>query len=216
MKRLCIIPVILSLLFIAGCEVQTDSDTGIVNEKFMIHSVKWGTSWDDIKDAPQLNEYTVVRDDGNIFAVKSENVECFGQNGTLLLMFSVSEDSLPATGLVQAYFQYEDAAEQAVIAECEKIYGERQSFFLDKNGIENPLNPPAWYSEEMLEGSLSETEKQEYLHYFEGKNIDETRIDALLRQPLVIVTPDEDNNVIRFQGNDAAIVENLRKQNVRK
>lgn len=211
MKRLFIIPFILSLLFTAGCETQTNSDEGIVNEKFMIHSVQWGTSWDEIKDVPQLNEYTVVRDDGNIFAIKLEQFECFGQNGTLLLMFSVSEDSLPASGLVQAYFQYEDAAEQDVIAECEKIYGERQSFFLDKNGIENPLNPPAWYSEETLEDSLSETEKQEYLNYFEGKNIDETRIDALLRQPLVIVTPDEDNNVIRFQGNDAAIVENLRK-----
>lgn len=124
----------------------------------------------------------------------------------MALLFSNSESSFPATGFVQAYFKYDEAVEKEIIENGEKIYGERKGFFLDEKGIENPLNPPAWYCEETLEKSLNKNEKKEFLKRYES-----TRIDALLRGPLVIITVDEEKNVIRFSGNNAAVVRNLRK-----
>lgn len=211
MKKLWCIVFILLLTFSSGCETQKESKKTIVSEEFTINSINWGSSWESVMNEPQLKKCKIVTDDGNRFVTELDNFEYLGQKGTLKMLFSNEESSFPASGLIQAYFKYDDGAEKEIIKEAEKIYGERKDFFLDKNGVENPLNPPAWYSVETLEGSLTETEKQEYLKLFENKNYDETRIDALLRTPLVIITLDEENNTIRFQGNEAAVAENLKK-----
>ncbi len=213
MRKIWSVIFILLFLFMTGCRTQTEvkDKRTVVKEEFMVNSFKWGSSWEKIKSEPQMKEYNIIRDDGNRFVVEINNFEYLEQKGKLILLFSNSESSFPASGLIQAYFAYDDDIEKTLIEKSEEVYGERKDFFLDKKGIENPLNPPAWYCEETLEKSLNEKEKEEYLKKYEGKGYDETRIDALLRGPLVIITVDEEKNVIRFQGNDAAVVENLRK-----
>ena len=63
------------------------------------------------------------------------------------LLFSWTNDAFPSVGFVKAYFNYNKKDEKEVLAQGNKVYGERKSYFLDKNGVENPLNPPAWYSD---------------------------------------------------------------------
>ena len=200
------------LVFVTGCdETQNEGGINIVDEKFIVNSVMWGSSWESVKDEPQLKGYKVIKDDGNRFVIEIDEFEYLGQKGKLRMEFSEWDKSFPSSGLIQAYFGYDENIEEEIIATGVEIYGERKSFFLDKDGIENPLNPPAWYSETTIEDSLSEEEKEEYLKYIDDKIYHETQIDAYLRGPLVVITVEEEKNMIRFQGNSAAVVENLKK-----
>ena len=93
----------------------------------------------------------------------------------------------------------------------EKIYGERKSYFLDKNGIENPLNPPAWYSEENLEEDMSQSEREAFSNLLKDRGVEQTRADAIMRGPLVVISPETANeNVVTISGQNAAVVYNLR------
>lgn len=73
------------------------------------------------------------------------------------------------------------------MAQGNKIYGERKSYFLDKNGVENPLNPSAWYSNENMDNSLKADERAYYEKLLSDKGVEETRADAILRGPLVVI-----------------------------
>lgn len=209
MKRIGVVFIILSLTIITGCRNQDGLSENAADDKFIVNSTQWGTAWSDVKDTPQLKGYNIAVDDGNRFVVELNDYEYLGQSGKLMMQFSQGETSFPSSGLIKAYFAYDEENEKEIIEEGEKIYGERKTFFSDKNGVENPLNPPAWYSDETVESSLSESEKEEYRKHFEEQ--DETRIDAAMRSPLVIITVREDQNVIEFQGSAAAVVENLKK-----
>ena len=88
-------------------------------------------------------------DDDNRFVIDIDNAEFFlgGVNGIMRLLFSWTNDAFPSVGFVKAYFNYNKKDEKEVLAQGNKVYGERKSYFLDKNGVENPLKPPAWYSD---------------------------------------------------------------------
>ena len=73
------------------------------------------------------------------------------------------------------------------MAQGNKIYGERKSYFLDKNGVENPLNPSDWYSNENMDNSLKADERAYYEKLLSDKGVEETRADAILRGPLVVI-----------------------------
>lgn len=214
MRKFWILGFAFMMIFLSGCDNQK-ADLGkesVVDDKFIVSSIEWGSSWESVKDKPELSGYVVVADDGNRFAVETADFEFLGQKGNLRLLFSVSEEGYPESGFVEAYFGYDTAAKDAIIKAGEKIYGKRQSFFSDENGVENPLDLPAWYSEETLGETLTEAEKGEYLKKFEVKEYDESRIAALLRLPLVTISVDEENNVIKFRGSNAAIANNLKNQ----
>lgn len=110
-----------------------------------------------------------------------------GVNGIMRLLFSGANDAFPSVGLVKAYFNYEEKDEKDALAQGNKIYGERKSYFLDKNGVENPLNPSAWYSNENMDNSLKADERAYYEKLLSDKGVEETRADAILRGPLVVI-----------------------------
>lgn len=208
MKKAGFLFLIVSVLcFVVGCSNGNHQD--LVDEKFMFSSLPWGETWEELKENPQLASGKVIADDENRVAIELENFEFLGVSGTAVLLFSVSEPSFPATGLTNIYFAYDDAEEETLIAEGEKRYGERKSFFLDENGIENPLNPPAWYSEETIEGSLTDSEKETYSNMLAG--MEQTRKDAIMRGPLVIISVEEENNMVRLLGSAAATVKNIKE-----
>lgn len=173
MRKLYVLSFILSIVFITGCgnQIKQQDKETTVDKSFVVNSIKWGSSWESVKDYSVLSGYKIVKDDGNRFIIELSNYEYLGQTGKLAMLFSNSESSFPATGFVQAYFKYDEAVEKEIIENGEKIYGERQVFFLDEKGIENPLNPPAWYCEETLEKSLNENEKKEFLKNTKKKNM---------------------------------------------
>lgn len=213
MKKLCLMFVISALVFATGCDNQSNkqNEEPVVDEAFIVNSIKWGSSWESVEDYPELSDCKIITDDGNRVVVEIDDYEYLNQKGKLRMLFADSEASFPSTGFIQAYFGYDEAVEKAIVEEGERIYGERKDFFSDEQGVENPLSPSAWYSEATLEKTLNEKEKEEYLKKYEGKGYDETQMKALLRVPLVVITVDEENNIIRFQGNGAAVTENLGK-----
>lgn len=207
MKILSGIFCILLISITAGCGKNNNNKTS--DENFMLHSLKWGETWETIKDDPQLSSYSVLRDDGRSLAIEIEGTELLGVNGKTRLMFD--NNTSPSSGLVSAYFLYGDQDENTLITECEKVFGERTDSYTDKNGVENPIQPSGWYSPETVESSLTDEERDKYLEL--SGDIEQSRLDALLRQPLVIITVDEDNNIISFSGNSAAVINNLTKGN---
>lgn len=204
MKKTMVI--LVSTMLLAGCSGNTQN--GLVDEKFMLGSAPWGETWEKVSETAGLSG--TVEEHGRGYIAELDNTEFLGVEGTTILEFDVtgiSDDETPV--LVNAYFRYNDEDEERLIAEGEKIYDERKDFFLDENGVENPLNPPAWYSEETVEGSLTAAEKEKYSEIL--GDIEQTRADAIMRGPLVVISVEEDSNMVRFSGNDAAIVKELKE-----
>ena len=112
--------------------------------------------------------------------------------------------------MVKAYFSYDEKDENEILTRGNALYGERQTYFLDKNGIENPLNPSAWYSPENMDNALLPAEREHFETILKNRGVEQTRADAIIRGPLVIISVNEDNNMITIQGDKAANVFNLR------
>ena len=182
----------------------------LVDESFMVLSLPWGEKWENLKDRDVFSTANIVADDGNRFVVELEDTEFLGTNGKMILLFSVPDDSFPFVGLVKAYFTFDETAEKDILAHGTGIYGERKSYFLDRNGLENPLSPSAWYSSENMDNSLSADERAYFEKILKDKNIEETRADAIIRGPLVVISVNETDNVITIDGDNAANVFNLR------
>lgn len=199
----------LVLLVCSSCNLESTKKNE-VDEKFIVNSVQWGASLEYVKD--DLKDYKVIKEDANRTIIGIDNYEYLETNGELMMEFSSSEENFPEVGFIQAYFVYDAEEEKRLIENGEKVYGARKEYFLDKDGIENPLNPSAWCSNETIEKSLSEEEKKEYINSFNEKQYDDTRIDAILRGPLVIISVDEEKHMVRFQGNSAAIVNNIKRK----
>lgn len=197
------------MLVLLGCSCNSENEKNEVDEKFIVNSVRWGSSWIDVKD--ELTGYKIIKEDSNRTIIEIDNYEYLEINGELMMEFSSEEENFPAIGFIQAYFVYNAEDEESLIKNGEKMYGQRKDYFLDKNGIENPLNPSAWYCNETIEKSLAEKEKKEYMDFLNTKNYDDTRIDAILRGPLVIISVDKEKHMVKIQGNSAAVVANIKR-----
>ena len=64
-------------------------------------------------------------------------------------------------------------------------------------------------SQETVEGTLTDEEKEIYLGW--AGDIEQTRLDAMLRSPLVSIRFDEDMNNITFSAANAALVRYLQE-----
>ncbi len=212
MKRIFGIVCVAFILLVTGCSntINKNPIDSTVDEKFMVYSIPWGELWEDVKDKELLKEAKVIADDGNRFAVEIEEAEFLKVKGKMVLHFSVSENSFPNLGLIKVYFGYDDKDEKVLLEQGKKLYGKRKEFFLDKNGIENPLNPSAWYSEESIDENLTEKERTYFSNILKERSIEETRADAIMRGPLVVISVHEDRNMIEISGDNAAKVKNLR------
>ena len=139
MKRLLGIICIILIVAMTGCSNGNDENAtaSIVDEKFMFYSLPWGETWDNVKDYPQLASGPVIVDDGNRFAVEIENTEFLGVTGKTVLLFAASEIAFPSSGLIKAFFAYDDADEEKLIAEGEKadltVFDVSEEYIIDPN-----------------------------------------------------------------------------------
>ena len=203
MKKLIILFVVLSAL-LTGCNTAKQS-LQAEKDNFKFCSLQWGADWETLKKSDVLKNADILKEDGNRKTVKLESGKYLETPiGDVGLVFDTNGISDTA-GLVSVSVQYKEENEQALLTQLEKIYGKRKSTYTDKNGYKNPIDPAGWVSSETIEGVFTEEEKEYYISMF-PKNYEQTRIDALLRSPLVIIRFDEELNVIVFNGNDAAIV----------
>ncbi len=199
--------VILAIL-LSGMLAACNHDSG--GEKFTFLSAQWGTSWDEVqRDTGFAGE---IQEENGRQTAQIENVEYMGVMGAAAFQFDNQLDSAHY-GLDKVIFIYDDTDEEKIMAELEKIYGKRKNTYTDKNGIENPIEfSGGWVSEETIEGSLTETEKETYIDLM--GNISQSRKDVILRSPVVIITVDEERNIIEFSGSGAVTVNYVKENNV--
>lgn len=57
-------------------------------------------------------------------------------------------------GLVTVMVQYEEEYEKTLLTKLEELYGERKNAYIDKNGVENPINPAGWVSNDTTENKV--------------------------------------------------------------
>lgn len=179
------------------------------DDKFGFLSAEWGTSWDDVqKDTGLTGE---VQEENGTQVAQIGNVEYLGTTGTAVFQLDNQLDSAHY-GLDKVIFIYDDADEEKLMTELENIYGERKNTYTDKNGIENPIEfSGGWVSEETIEGSMTEAEKEKYIELM--GDIAQSRKDVILRSPVVTITVDEERNIIEFNGSGAVTVNYVKENN---
>ena len=171
---------------------------------FTFHSAVWGMTREEVQNIAGLSG-TAAENGPNVIV---ENTEYMGVKVTAGLSFDDNEDST-TYGLYQIVLKYQDEDEQTLITSMERVYGERKSSFNDKNGMENPISPAGWVSSETLEEALSEKEIEKLKELY--PNVEKTRMDAVLRQPLVKITLSEEENIVTFSGSAASTAASLKR-----
>lgn len=203
MKKLFVIISVVLALLLVGCNTtkpnqQTEGD-------FKFCSLEWGVDWEIAQKSDIFQNADILKENGNRKTVKLENGEYLGiPIGDIGLVFDANGIGDTA-GLVAVMVQYEEEYEDNLIIKLEELYGERKNTYTDKNGVENPINPAGWVSSDTFESVLTEQEKEYYLSML-PEGYEQTRIDALLRSPLVSIRLNEELNFIEFNGNYSAIV----------
>ncbi len=208
MKTCCALFVFAAILLV-DCS-SPKADVTIMEKDYEFLSIAWGDDWDTVQksDALRHAEAEAVRDNGRMTDVMAKGLDFYGYSVDAWLSFGNRDFS--DKGLSQVVIQYQDGDEENLLADMIEVYGEPQNYFLDKNGIENPIHPCGWCTEEDVETSLTERAKEKYLEM--AKDIEPSRLDALLRQPLVTITFHDEQNQITFNGRDAAVVRELNNQ----
>lgn len=201
MKKLLALFMLIPAFLLAGCN-STEQETG----DFKFCSLEWGTDWETVQQSELLQntEYEVT-ENGQRQLVKIEGFEYLGVKLDMTgLAFDIGEET-ETNGLHSVFLQFSEEDEEALLAEFTKLYGEPKTSYTDKNGVEIPINPSGWVSSETIEDVLTEEEKEYYISLF-PKDYEQTRLDALLRSPLVSIRFDSERNLIEFNANDATVV----------
>ncbi len=204
MKKLFVLFSVVLALLLVGCNTPEQNQQA-EKDDFKFCSLEWGIGWETVQKSDIFQDADVLKENGNRKTVKLKNGQYLGiPTGDIGLVFDTNGISDTA-GLVAVFVQYEEEYEKTLLTRVEELYGKRKNSYIDKNGVENPISPAGWVSNDTIESVLTEQEKEYYLNMIpEGK--EQSRIDALLRSPLGSIRLNEERNFIEFNGNDAAIV----------
>ena len=204
MKKLFTLFSVVLALLLVGCNT-TQQNQQAEKGDFKFCSLEWGIDWETVQKSDIFQNADILKENGNRKTVKLENGEYLGiPIGDIGLVFDTNGVG-DIAGLVTVMVQYEEEYEKTLLTKLEELYGERKNTYIDKNGVENPINPAGWVSNDTIESVLTEQEKEYYLSML-PEGYEQTRIDALLRSPLVSIRLNEELNFIEFNGNHSAIV----------
>lgn len=205
MKKLFTLFSVVLALLLVGCNTNQQNQQAEKGD-FKFCSLEWGIDWETVQKSDIFQNADILKENGNLKAVKLENGEYLGiPIGDIGLVFDTNGIGNTA-GLVAVTVQYEEKYENTLLTKLEELYGERKNAYIDKNGVENPINPAGWVSNDTIESVLTEQGKEYYLDIVVPQVKEQTRIDALLRSPLVSIRLNEELNFIEFNGNHSAIV----------
>lgn len=168
-------------------------------------SLEWGCDWESAAQSQALigMEPDIQQSPGRIL-VKLQEIEYLGIPVSAALVFDSAENS-QTPGLVSAMAAFQDADEESLLSKLIEEYGEISEFYLDENGVANPISPAGWVSPETLSQALPEAETQALQNAY-SDSVGRTRMDAVLRSPLVIIRFSAENNLLEFSGSTAAFV----------
>ena len=205
MKKLFTLFSVVLALLLVGCNTNQQNQQAEKGD-FKFCSLEWGSDWETTQENENLkNAKYEVTENGPRQIVKLEDLEYLGVKLEVVgLAFDIGEKA-ETNGLHSIFLQFSEENEEILLTKLTELYGEPKNAYTDKNGVENPINPAGWVSNDTIESVLTEREKEYYLNML-PEGYEQTRIDALLRSPLVSIRLDEERNFIDFNGNDAAIV----------
>lgn len=212
MKRLLIICAIFLILLLVWC-ISTQQTSNIQQADFKFCSIDWGSDLKKVKKNMifQDNNFEIT-ETGQNQLVKIENMEYLGVNlDSVVLSFDDINGKSKTKGLHSVFLPFTDEDKEILLANLTNLYGEIKSFYLDKNNVENPINPAGWVSSKTIEDVLTEEEKAYYISLL-PKDYNQTIIDAMLRSPLVSIRFDEEQHVVEFNGNNAYIVDFIKSE----
>jgi len=210
MKRLFVIVSVIFALLLVGC-TTTKPNQQAEEGDFKFCSLEWGIDWDTVQKSTIFQNADILKENGNRKTVKLKNAEYLGVPISDIGLAFNTNGVRNTAGLVTVIVHYEEEYEKTLLTKLEELYGVRKNAYTDKNGVENPINPAGWVSNETIEGVFTEEEKEYYISMF-PKDYDQTRLDANLRSPLASIRFDEERNLIQFNGSDAAIVSYIKAE----
>jgi len=205
MKRFFLLFSVLLALLLVGCNTTKQTQQAEKGD-FKFYSLEWGTDWETVQKNEKLkNVKYEITENGQRQIVKLEDLEYLGVKLDMVgLAFDIGKKT-DTNGLHSIFLQFSEENEEILLTKLTELYGEPKTSYTDKNGVENPINPNGWVSSDTLEDVLTEEEKEYYLGMV-PKEYEQTRIDALLRAPLVSIRFDKDRNMVEFNGNVASVV----------
>ena len=205
MKRLFVLISLALALILSGCNTAEQSQQTEKGD-FKFCSLEWGSDWETVQNSDIFkNTQYEVTENGHRQVVSVEGLEYLGVKSEMAgLVFDVANETT-ANGLSSIFFQFSEEDEEVLLTKLTELYGERKTAYLDKNGVENPINPAGWISEDTVESVLTEEERAYYISMF-PEDYEQTRLDANLRSPLVSIRFDEEHNLVEFNGSVASVV----------
>ncbi len=205
MKRLLVLFSVVLTLLLVGCNTNQQSQETEKGD-FKFYSLEWGTDWETVQKNENLqNVKYEVTENGQRQTVTLEGLEYLGIKLDKVGLAFDTDEMTETNRLHMVVLQFAEENEEVLLTKLTELYGERKSTYIDKNGVENPINPAGWVSSDTVENVLTKKEKEYFLSIL-PKEYKQTRIDALLRSPLVSIKFDEEHNLIEFQGNTASVV----------
>ncbi len=198
MKRVLVMFLTLALFLSLGC-AQAASEAEPVS--FCFPGTAWGMTWEEVQQAAYTGVEAQVSG-AQRQVVSLSQIEWLDTTVDVRMQFDAQDSRTP--GLCNVYVIYREEDEQALIEKLEALYGEGQDGFLDENGVINPLHFPSWAQPQSMKSVLSEEEMAFYQEMC--RDIEQSRVDAILRQPLAIISLYEEDNLVCYQGNTAAAV----------
>lgn len=210
MKKLFTLSLVLLTLLLVSCSSNKQNH---YTEKgdFKFCSLEWGINWETVQKSDIFQNADIINENGNRKTVKLENAEYLEVPISDIGLVFDSNGIGDTAGLVTVFVQYAEDDEKTLLTNLEELYGERKNTYTDKNGVEIPINPAGWISNDTIENVLTEEEKEYYISMF-PKDYEKTRLDANLRSPLSSIRLDGERNFIEFNGNDAAIVSYIKSE----
>ncbi|MBR2476983.1 MAG: hypothetical protein IKB50_02475 [Clostridia bacterium] len=204
MKRLFVLFSLVLSLILSGCNTSQPQQAEKGDFKFC--SLEWGTDWETVQKSDIFKDAQYeVTENGHRQVVWVDGLEYLGVKSEMAgLVFDVANVTT-ANGLSSIFFQFSEEDEEVLLSELTELYGERKTAYLDKNGVENPINPAGWVSEDTVESVLTEEGRAYYISMF-PEDYEQTRLDANLRSPLVSIRFDEERNFVEFNGSVASVV----------
>lgn len=204
MKKLFTLFLVILALLLVGCNTSQKNQQAEKGD-FKFCSLEWGIDWETVQKSDIFQNADIIKENGNRKTVKLKNAEYLGIPISDIGLAFDTNGVGDTAGLVTVIAQFEEKYEKPLLTKLEELYGERKNTYTDKNGVESPINPAGWVSNETIEDVLTEEEKEYYISLF-PKDYEKTRLDANLRSPLASIRFDEERNFIQFNGSDAAIV----------
>lgn len=195
---------------LAAAPVQQPDHAAIQDElvKYSYAELGWGDTWEMVQQTLTITDDDVQQlitepaDGVSRIRAVVQNQTIFEKPATIGLLFDTADGAADTPVLYGVIIQYQQENEADIKNALTARYGDPKPSYTDKNGVENPLEFPGWVSPTTMEQAL--TAQQLAALREEYNDMEQTRFDAIVRQPLVAIMLNEEANQISFRGPGAA------------